>query len=200
MSRNHVAALLALGALALPASTPHAQRFFGGASSNAASISRPGQVSDDGSEGMCNATPGGSRIRPNCEEVATARMRAQAAHVPFVPPIVPQCQASTEIGYTPRKAVAHLDGRIIVKSCPSGSTGEYTVVLSVKKDNGATTLEFTESWQPTDRPDVKFSADYAIGDGAELVDVRLRDLTCTCAEAAPAAEPKPEAAGAPGEE
>jgi hypothetical protein len=30
--------------------------------------------------------------------------------------------------------------------------------------------------------DVSFSADYPIGDDVELVSVRLRNLTCTCAD------------------
>src|SRR6185503_5734651 len=100
----------------------------------------------------------------------------------------PQCQASTEIAYGQNKAVAHLEGSILVKSCPAGSAGAYTLVLSVKSESGETSLEFAESWQPNDRPEVKFTSDYPIGEGVELVDVRLRSLTCTCAEVAPAAE------------
>jgi hypothetical protein len=190
MSTNPIGALLALWMLALPVSPALAQVFFGGNRANVPEINRPGAVSDDG-DGMCNGTPGGSRIRPNCEEAKTARMRAQAEQVPAVPPLVPQCQASTQIGYTPRDAAVHLDGSIVVKSCPAGSTGAYTIVLSVKKESGETTLEFTEGWQRTDRPNVRFTSDYPIGEGAELVDVRLRDLTCTCNEAAAPAEPQP---------
>jgi hypothetical protein len=199
MSGIRLGALLALCMLGLPLSAALAQRFFGGTSANGPDISRPGQVSDD-ADGMCNGVPGGSRIRPNCEQVATARMRAEANKVPVVPPIVPQCQASTEIAYAPRQGVAHLDGSILVTSCPAGSTGAYTIVLTVKKDGEETTLEFAETWPGNDRPAVKFTADYPIGDGAELADVRLRDLTCTCAEPAPPAQPASEPATSRGPE
>ncbi|HEX5049552.1 MAG TPA: hypothetical protein VFX89_20740 [Gammaproteobacteria bacterium] len=199
MSRNRVGALVALCMLGLPVSAALGQRFFGGTSANGPDISRPGQVSDD-ADGMCNGTPGGSRIRPNCDAVATARMRAEANKVPVVPPIVPQCQASTEIAYTQRQSAVHLDGSILVTSCPAGSTGAYTIVLTVKKEGGETTLELAETWPGNDGPTVKFTADYPIGDGAELADVRLRDLTCTCAEPTPPAESAPEQVTSPGTE
>ena len=37
-------------------------------------------------------------------------------------------------------------------------------------------------WQRTDDADVTFTADYPIGENVELLSVRLRGLTCTCAD------------------
>jgi hypothetical protein len=127
-------------------------------------------------------------------------MRADAAKVAPVPVITPQCQATTEVAYAQNKAVAHLEGSIIVKSCPAGSAGAYTIVLSVKSESGETTLAFAESWQPNDRPEVKFTSNYPIGESVELVDVRLRGLSCTCAEVLPGADPEPKPATLPSTE
>ena len=77
-----------------------------------------------------------------------------------------------------------------MKSCPAGSAGTYDVVLRLKDDSGQIKpIEFKAEWRSADSEDVAFSADYPIGDNVELVNVRLRNLRCTCADAL--AEPAP---------
>jgi len=190
MRRNHVAALLALWGFALPASSSFAQVFPG--LRGVPDISRPGHIGDDDVV-MCNAAPGGSRIRPNCEEATRpSSLRGEPEKLPSAPLLVPQCQATTMTGYRQQGTMARLDGSIGLKSCPAGSTGSYSVVLQVKNEKGELTwLEFGERWERSERQDVKFAADYPIGEKVELVDVRLRDLQCTCAEGAadPTADP-----------
>jgi hypothetical protein len=64
--------------------------------------------------------------------------------------------------------------------------------VRVKDENGAETpLEFHETWQRSGPEDVAFTADYPIGENMELVNVRLRGLSCTCADAT-SASPLPE--------
>ena len=53
-------------------------------------------------------------------------------------------------------------------------------------------LEFSDKWQRSDGPDVKFAADYPIGQNVDLVSVRVRDLKCTCGD--PPANPAPDPA------
>ncbi|HUQ52238.1 MAG TPA: hypothetical protein VM692_08440 [Gammaproteobacteria bacterium] len=48
---------------------------------------------------------------------------------------------------------------------------------------------FDETWQRDDAEDIKFNADYAIGENVELVGVRLRSLECTCAATTEAEAP-----------
>ena len=70
----------------------------------------------------------------------------------------------------------------------SGSTGAYDIVLRIRDESGEIkSLEFSDKWQRSDDQDVKFTADYPIGENVYLVNVRLHDLRCTCAD--PPADP-----------
>jgi hypothetical protein len=60
--------------------------------------------------------------------------------------------------------------RVRDESDESGESGE------------SRTIEFSETWQRADTEDHTFNADYPIGDGVELMSVRVRNLKCTCAE------------------
>jgi hypothetical protein len=46
-------------------------------------------------------------------------------------------------------------------------------------------LEFNETWQRSDAKSVVLEADYPIGENVELVNARVRGLTCTCAGEVP---------------
>jgi hypothetical protein len=97
----------------------------------------------------------------------------------------PQCEATTLTEYQQRNNVARVMGTVSVANCPAGTTGSFTLVARVKDDNGETRpLEFNETWQRADAQDHTFTSDYPIGDNVELVNVRVRGLTCTCADPA----------------
>ena len=82
----------------------------------------------------------------------------------------------------------------LVTNCPGGSAGTFDVVARVKDDSGEIKpIEFAESWQREDTEDSPFAGEYPIGENVELVNVRIRNLKCTCAEA-PAAAPPAETA------
>ncbi|HET8698563.1 MAG TPA: hypothetical protein VFO94_13805 [Gammaproteobacteria bacterium] len=187
MSRYRAILLLALCAAALPASIALAQRFPFGARGQ--DITRPGRVSDADAP-TCQSSGGGSRIRSNCDDPEaspTAVARAAKIAVPAAAQLaVPSCAATTVTEYLQEHTTAHVNGTITVKSCAAaGSSGTYEIVLRVKEGSGAVkSLEFSEGWKGSETQDVPFAASYPLGENVELLDVRMRNLRCTCADAA----------------
>lgn len=97
----------------------------------------------------------------------------------------PRCEATTLTEYYQRGTVAHVSGRVGIASCPAGSTGTFTITARVRDESGEPRpIEFNETWQRADAGDHTFESDYPIGDDVELMNVRVRGLKCTCAEAA----------------
>ena len=190
MSRTHITALLALAVLALPASSAFAQIFGPGRNGAGQSISNPGRATANNVE-TCNATPGGSRVRPNCDPAMTSKMLQEAAKIQIPDPAqqrTPKCQASTVTEFIQQSSVARVNGSVSVKSCPAGSSGTYDIVLRVKDASGEIKpLAFNEKWQRGDAEDVKFGADYPIGEHVELLNVSIDNFHCTCAD--PPTEP-----------
>ena len=182
MSRTHLTTVLALSSLALPVSTVFAQ-----APSGTPTTSRQGRV-HDGDVATCQASAGGSRVRANCEPGATqttvrTEQKLQVSLDAPAPPSVPQCEATASTNYLQKNTVAQVDGTINIRNCPAGSMGTYNVVLRVRDEKGEiNSLEFGDKWQRSDGQDVKFTADYPIGQNVDLVSGRVRDLRCTCAD------------------
>jgi hypothetical protein len=110
-------------------------------------------------------------------------------------PEVLQCEASTLTEYSQRNNVARVTGSVSIANCPAGSAGTFDVVARVRDESGEIKpIEFGEKWQRDDVGDAPFTGDYPIGENVELVNVRIRNLKCTCAEApevAPAAAAQP---------
>ena len=80
-------------------------------------------------------------------------------------------------------------GVLEIADCAAAS-GAFTVAVRTRDDSGQEKpLEFSETWQRTDGEDVTFTADYPIGENVELLSVRLRGLTCSCADTAIEAPP-----------
>ena len=195
MSRIHVAAIIASSALVLPAAPAFAQTIFGGANANANPTATEGRVLEGRVE-MCQGAPGGSRVRQNCEPVEQKTLRAEAKLTNAAAvQSAPQCEATTLTEYSQRNNVARVAGTVSISNCLLGSAGAFNVVARVKDESGETKpIEFAETWQRGDAEDVTFNGDYPIGDNVELVNVRIRDLKCTCAEAT-AGEPTDAAPG-----
>ncbi len=191
MGRTHVTAVLVVLALALPVSTVLPQ-----APAGAPTTSRQGRVRDD--VPTCQAAGGGSRMRPNCEtETTPTTVRTEQGlkvSLDAPPqPSAPQCAATATTNYAQSNTVARVDGTINIRNCSTRSTGTYNIVLRVRDENGEiNSLEFSDKWQRSEGQDVKFAADYPIGQNVDLVNVRLRDLRCTCAD--PPADPAPDLA------
>ena len=95
------------------------------------------------------------------------------------------CEASTLTEYSQRNSVARVTGTVSIGGCSAGTAGSFTLVARVKNDaDETTTLEFNEAWQRADAQDHKFETEYPIGDNVFLQSVRVRNLTCTCADPA----------------
>ena len=190
MSRIHVAALLGLSAL-FPFAIAHGQVIFGGGNSDAISTSTQGSATERAVP-QCQAAPGGSRMRRRdrggCEELAEAQVQTeQQINISLEAPQVNelQCEATTSTEYSQRNTVVRVTGTVDITNCPAGSAGTFNVVARVKDESGEIKpLEFQETWQRDDATDVAFTSDYPIGDNVDLVNVRVRNLRCTCAEAA----------------
>lgn len=184
MSRIHVTALLALSALALPTSPVFAQKFErpGG---EPAPRSNPGGVTDNDDLQLCGSSAGASRVRSNCEEPETTILRTtQELNLSIELPAIPsaQCAATTTTEYQQRNTSARVAGAIAISNC-TAAAGAYKVAVRVRGESGQDqVLEFSETWQRSDDKDVSFGADYPIGENVELVSVRVRNLTCTCAD------------------
>ena len=179
-TRVCVTALLGLSALAVPTSTLFAQE-----------PATQGSV-QGGRVETCQARSGGSRMRRNnCEQEAPRTVRTEhevTVRLELPATLGSQCEASTLTEYSQRGAIASVTGKVSIGTCPAGTTGAFTVVARVRDASGEIKpLEFNETWQRDDAQDVKFSADYPIGEDVELVGVRVRGLTCTCAATATAA-------------
>jgi hypothetical protein len=120
------------------------------------------------------------------QESATSRTEQEirfSIEVPALPNA--QCEATTSTSYDQRNTVARVESTIAVEGCAAAG-GNFTVAVRVRDDNGTQqTLEFEETWQRTDDQDVRLAADYPIGENVELLSVRVRGMSCTCAEGGP---------------
>ena len=193
MSQLHVAALLALSAFALEASPAAAQVIFGPGMQGGADRGIQGRATERDDIYTCQGLPGGSRVRENCESETTTLKLEQQMRIAFklnAPPQAAQCGASTTTQYQQLDTVARVNGTLEIRDC-AAAAGTYTVAVRIKDENGVEKppLEFTEEWQRADAQDVSFNADYPIGENVELVNVRLRGLTCTCADVVAEEEP-----------
>jgi len=91
-----------------------------------------------------------------------------------------QCGATATTEYQQANTIARVNGALSISDCAAAS-GAFTIVLRVRDDSDVDkSLEFSETWQRGDDQDVKFAADYPIGENVFLVSARLRGLTCTC--------------------
>jgi hypothetical protein len=193
MSRIHITALFSLLALAVPASPLFAQVFVRGGSGGI-DRSVQGRATDRNDIYTCNAAPGGSRVRENCDVVTEIRRlerEMKLANLFRPPPPLMQCGGSTTTQYRQLDKMARISGTLEIHDCAAAS-GTITVAVVIKNESGAEkVLEFEEPWQRSDDRNVSFSADYPLGEHVELVDVRLSGLTCTCDDAAP---PEPSSA------
>ncbi|HET7609834.1 MAG TPA: hypothetical protein VFL84_14230 [Gammaproteobacteria bacterium] len=195
MSRIYASTILALAALQLPAAPAIAQVIFAPGRGGGIDTAIQGRATTRDDIYTCQAAPGGSRIRENCEVVTEIEQLEQQQKMAKLlkPPRLLQCGASTTTEFRQLDTIARVNGTLEIRDCGAAS-GTVTIAVVVKDESGAQEpREFTETWQRDDERDVSFSADYPIGEKAELVDVRLSGLTCTCTD--PFAQPGPPAAG-----
>ena len=194
MSRIHLAALLAVAALALPVSPGFAQFVQPGQQGGTPDQGTQGRVFEDRDVKNCKGAQGGSRIvRSECD-VAAATEREIVSHeqkidLSFKPHASSTLECSATTTTEQRNTVAHISSTFAIADCPRASVA-FSVAVRVKDESGEEKppLEFSETWQRTDADDVRFTADYPIGENVDLISVRLRGLTCTCGDTGALAE------------
>jgi len=93
------------------------------------------------------------------------------------------CAANYAVDYTQKDTKVGVAGVIENKDC-AASSGEYKLLVRVRDETGEVkTLDFLGSWQRDDDQPVKFGGDYPIGNNVDLVNVRVTQVRCTCADA-----------------
>lgn len=191
MIKVNSAALLALSALVL-GSTSTAQVIMGPRVPGVAPRSNDGGVHERNDLPVCQTSGGGSRIkRANCEPASTvvhtpARSPAREFRLPLKPParLREQCTGTITTEYQQLNTLANVHSVVEIADCTAAS-GSLTIAVRVRDGSGESkSLEFVEPWQRADQQDVTVAADYLIGDNAELLNVRVRDVSCTCADPA----------------
>jgi hypothetical protein len=189
MSRICITVLISLSAFAFPASSAFAQVFQ--SVQGAAGRSNDGGVVDgDEDVPLCQGAAGGSRMRENCDsETEAVRAEKEVAISIELPTLSNrECSATTTTEYLQLNTIARVNGTLKVADCTVAS-GAFSIALRIRDESGEEKpIEFDETWQRTDDQDVKFGADYPIGENVELRSVRVRRLSCTCADDAAPAE------------
>jgi hypothetical protein len=190
MTRINVMALLSLSALASLTSTAVAQVFQPGPNNPGTSdIVNQGRIND---AQLCQGSAGGSRMRESCDsQEETVRAEKEVPITIVVPTLSSrECSAATTTEYLQLDTVARVNGTLKIADCTVAS-GRFSIALRIRDESGEDKpVEFDETWQRTDDQDVKFAADYPIGENVELLSVRVRRLSCTCAD-----DPDPADAG-----
>jgi hypothetical protein len=184
MTRINVIALLSLSALAFPTSTVIAQVFERNPNAGATNRVNQGSATEDKDVTMCQGSAGGSRMRENCDSQAeTVRAEKEVPIMIALPSLSSRaCSATTTTEYLQLNTVARVNGTLKVADCTVAS-GAFSIALRIRDESGEDRpVEFDETWQRTDDQDVKFGADYPIGENVELLSVRVRRLSCTCAD------------------
>ena len=140
----------------------------------------------DGSVETCQTSGGGTRVNPNCELAEQTLTRQLFFPIPSIkqPDLLNgQCEVAAATNYLQRNTLVRVEGTIRVTDC-TAAAGTFTLAVRVRDDTGETkALDFRETWQrdAADR-EVRFAADYPIGENAELINVRVQNLTCACAD------------------
>lgn len=178
MSRIHVIQLLVLSALALFATTAPAQ--FSGSDGR---ILDP--AADRGGDREACRRVGASRTRARCRPEQTTAPQELTVKVEIAELPSAQCEATSTTQYQQRNTIARVDTTVSVADCTAAS-GELTIAARIRDASSEVkSLEFPETWQRSADQEAKLTADYPIGANVDLLSVRVRGLTCTCADPRP---------------
>lgn len=94
-----------------------------------------------------------------------------------------QCRALASLEYFQRGAEAEVETSIHTDECDAAS-GSYVLHITVRGDDDTEPriLRFEESWERSDDSPVETLRRYPIGDDVDLLRIKSRKLSCTCAE------------------
>ena len=93
------------------------------------------------------------------------------------------CVATAALDYFQRGTDAQVETSVDTEDC-SAASGGYIVKLTIRSDSDGkeTVLDVEESWERVEDAPVESIRRYPIGKGVELRKVRVRKLSCACAE------------------
>lgn len=125
-----------------------------------------------------------SRTREACgvDSPATVRTEREVTlSLELAKPTVQLCQAAIQSEYVQRDTFVSVEQVIDNASC-GASSGTYEVEVQIEDQAGERrTLVFGESWQRDDDLSVVKTASYPLGDSVELIRLRSRGVSCSCA-------------------
>lgn len=96
-----------------------------------------------------------------------------------------KCAARASLEYFQRGAEAEVETSIHTDECGAAS-GDYVLHITVRGDDDTQPrlLTFEEAWERSDDRPVETIRRYSIGDDVDLLRIKSRKLSCTCAETA----------------
>ena len=100
------------------------------------------------------------------------------------------CTATVSLNYFQRGHEAQVELAVDNPHC-AASEGGFVIEATVREDGVAEAkkLSFPETWQRDDDAAVEMTRRYPIGDNVDLLRIRIRKVTCSCAETGEADSP-----------
>ena len=97
--------------------------------------------------------------------------------------IIERCAATVALDYFQRGAEAEANISVDTMDCGKAS-GSFVVQVTIKADDAEEPekLTFDETWSREDEAAVTMKRKYAIGDGVQLLRIRIRKVACSCDE------------------
>lgn len=92
------------------------------------------------------------------------------------------CQANLQMEYWQKGHIAEVQSTLTNPDC-AASSGHYTISVRYRNDDGEMhSDEYQETWERSDGEPVTATKHYEIGDDVDLIRVRSRRLSCSCAD------------------
>ena len=102
--------------------------------------------------------------------------------------LTPSCKGQVELEYDQYDTVARVETRLGSTTCPVTYVQYALIVSSRDADYEIVTSRHEFAWDVTPDGTLPGSGDYPIGDDTDLVSVRARQFSCTCADDTDAAD------------
>ena len=100
------------------------------------------------------------------------------------------CTATVSLDYFQRGHEAQVEMAVENPYC-AASQGSFVIEATIREDGAdeAEKLSFPETWQRDDDAAVDITRRYPIGDNVDLLRIRIRKVTCSCAKTEEAGNP-----------
>ena len=96
--------------------------------------------------------------------------------------LTPVCKGQVDLEYDQYDTIARVAATLVGTAC-NVATAEFALIINSRPDDGELVSErFELSWTAASGDAFPGSGDYPIGAAADLVNVRVRQFSCTCSE------------------